>query len=442
MEQTKGGIALAEKSSKTPPKKRPAEKKPSAAGAFLKAGISRPENDRMVGVDAPMVIIVLVLLVFGTISMFSAGYAWAISEGVNGDYYFKRQLMMAGIGLVGMTVISFIDYHLLQNQIIVYLAYFGSLILMLLCFVPGLRSDRGAHRWIVITKSFEFQPSEIAKIAIVLLFAYWISINYSNMKKFAVGIVPFALALGLYCGVLYKQPHISALLIICAIGFSLMLIGGTDIKQLVLIGVIAAVAVLGLVLYLSQVENFSYFEKRWISWTDPFNSDYSDDTYQTRNSLIAIGSGGLFGLGLGNSRQKFLYLPESKNDFVFAIICEELGFIGAVTVILLFILFIVRGFSIAVKSVDKSGMLIACGITIHIGLQAFLNIGVVCNAIPNTGISLPFFSYGGTALIIQLCEMGILLNISRHTISEPAARAKAPNRKKRGRLNAPPERTM
>ena len=198
-------------------------------------------------------------------------------------------------------------------------------------------------------------------------------------------------------------------------------------------GVLLLGAVAAYMFYLSATGQLTYIEDRIHSFVDPFNEDYWEDTYQTRNSLIAIGSGGLFGLGLGNSRQKFLYLPESKNDFVFAIICEELGFVGAVMVILLFILFIIRGFTIAVRAVDKSGMLIACGITIQIGLQAFLNMGVVCNAIPNTGISLPFFSYGGTALILQLCEMGILLNISRHTITEPSERQRMKRKDRRRR---------
>ncbi len=405
---------------------------PSSLSSFFRSGISRPKNDRQAGSDAPMVVIIFVMLVFGIIMMFSAGYAYAISEGKEGDYYFKRQCMMAGIGLVAMFVISFIDYHFFQKQWVVSAAYFGSAILMLLCFVPGLRSDRGAHRWIVIKQlgNFEFQPSEIAKIALILLFAYWISINYSRMKNFSVGIVPFMGALGIYAVILAKQPHFSALIIMAVICFSLMLIGGSDIKQLIFIALIALALVALYMFYLSYTGEFTYLEKRINSFFYPFDKQYLDDTYQTRNSLIAIGSGGLFGLGLGNSRQKFLYLPESKNDFVFAIICEELGFVGAVMVILLFVLFIIRGFTIAVRAVDKSGMLIACGITVQIGLQAFLNIGVVCNAIPNTGISLPFFSYGGTALIIQLCEMGILLNISRHTISEPDERSSRAKRRR------------
>ena len=179
---------------------------------------------------------------------------------------------------------------------------------------------------------------------------------------------------------------------------------------------IAGLAVV--VFYLAETRGFSYFEKRFVSWLDPFNEEAFNDTWQTRNSLIAIGSGGIFGLGLGNSRQKFLYLPEAKNDFVFAVVCEELGFVGALMVIILFLLLIFRGMHIASKAPDKYGMMIALGLTVQIGLQALLNIAVVTNTIPNTGVSLPFFSYGGTALIMQLVQMGIVLNISRQSIIE------------------------
>lgn len=429
------------KNENVPQKKKAAPKKESTFKLFFTAGVSRPKNDRQVGVDTPMVVIILVMLVFGIIMMFSAGYAWAIAEDLPGDYYFKRQCMMAGIGLVGMFGLSFLDYHFFQKQWVVTAAYFGSLALMILCFVPGIASPHNyANRWITIA-GLEFQPSEIAKIALVLLFAYWISINYSRMKKFTVGIVPFVFALAVYALVLSQQPHFSAIIIMCVICFSLMLIGGVDMKYLIAAGICAVLAIVLYMAYKSLSGDLGYIEKRIHSFTDPFDSEYADDTYQTRNSLIAIGSGGLFGLGLGNSRQKFLYLPESKNDFVFAIICEELGYIGAVMVIILFVLFVFRGFSIAVKAVDKSGMLIACGITIQIGLQAFLNIAVVCNAIPNTGISLPFFSYGGTALIMQLCEMGILLNISRHTISENVEVRKKRRRAERERSSGGEVRT-
>ena len=191
-----------------------------------------------------------------------------------------------------------------------------------------------------------------------------------------------------------------------------MFVGGVRWKHIGILGVIGVIGIVALVLVKIKSDGFTYFETRFQSWLDPF-SDEKGGTWQTTQSLIAIGSGGLFGLGLGGSRQKFMYLPESQNDFVFSIVCEELGFIGAVTVILLFALLVIRGLHIASKSRDKFGMLIALGITVQIGVQAFLNIAVVSNLIPNTGISLPFFSYGGTALVMQLAEMGIVLNVSR-----------------------------
>ncbi len=383
------------------------------------AGISRPEDDRQLPYfDLPMFIIIMVLLALGIIMMFSAGFAWAINEGLPGNYYANRQIVMAGIGIIGMIIVSFVDYHVLQKTIVVCIAYIAGLVLMICCFIPGImQPHNNAKRWIKI--GIEFQPSEIAKMALILVIAYLVSVNYKQMKKFTVGILPFLVLMGIYALVLIKQPHFSATIIMLFICFSLMLIGGADFKQILLLGGLAVVGVGLLMMYYSTTGKLTYIEKRINSFFYPFNPEFLDDTWQTRNSLIAIGSGGWFGLGLGKSRQKFLYLPESKNDFVFAVVCEELGFIGALLVITLFLLFIVRGFIIAVKAVDKSGMLIACGITIQIGLQALLNIAVVSNAIPNTGISLPFFSYGGTALIMQLLEMGVLLNISRHTIRAP-----------------------
>ena len=198
------------------------------------------------------------------------------------------------------------------------------------------------------------------------------------------------------------------MLIVMAIIFLMMYVGGCNTK-----GLLAIVAFVILACFvLLYVVKWDYLTDRITSWTQPF-SDMGDTTYQTSQSLITIGSGGWFGLGLGNSRQKYYYLPESQNDFVFSIICEELGFFGGMTVILLFVLFEIRGFIIAGKAKDKFGSLVALGITVQIGLQAILNIAVACNAIPNTGISLPFFSYGRSALLTQLAEVGILLSISK-----------------------------
>ena len=368
--------------------------------------------------DLPFFFIIMVLLVMGIIMMFSAGYAWAIAEGEEGTYYVKRQFGMALVGLVGMFIVSFIDYHIYRKPIIVFGLYGFSVLLLILCRVgPFTDPHNNSWRWIKIADGIpSFQPSEIMKLAIIILFAYLISINYSRLKYFKYGIVPFAAFLAVVVGLMALQPHFSGTIIICAIGIVMMFVGGSNVKHLVILGIVGVLAIIGIILLLIQVRGLTYIETRMVAWLDPFNEDAADQTWQTRNSLIAIGSGGLFGLGLGNSRQKFLYLPESKNDFVFAIVCEELGFVGALMVIVLFLLFIIRGFFIASKAPDKFGMMLAVGLTVQIGMQALLNIAVVTSTIPCTGVSLPFFSYGGTARIMQLVQMGIVLNISRKSI--------------------------
>lgn len=361
-------------------------------------------------VDLAFFLIVIALLVIGIIMMFSASYAWAIAEGLEGSYYAKEQIKMAVVGLAAMWFLSIVDYHLYKTPGIAVSAYVVPVILLLLVLLVGT-SEGGAQRWLVIG-NFNFQPSELMKIGIVIFFAYHIEKNYDRMNRFKTGVMPYLLALGVVAALLMLEPHLSGTILICTIALSMVIVGGirpTHFFALVITGV---AAIVGIVLYLSVSEGYGYFQTRIESWLDPF-SDSQGGTWQNCQSLIAIGSGGLFGLGLGESRQKYLYLPETKNDFVFSIVCEELGFVGALTVVLLFVLLLVRGFHIASRAHDKFGMLLAVGFTMHIGLQAFINIGVVSNLIPNTGISLPFFSYGGTALILQLAEMGIVLNISR-----------------------------
>ena len=250
------------------------------------------------------------------------------------------------------------------------------------------------------------------KIGIVIFFAYHIEKNYDRMNRFKTGVLPYLLALAVVAALLMMEPHLSGTILICTVALSMIIVGGIRPMHFLELAVTGVAAIIGIVLYLSISKGYGYFQTRIQSWLDPF-ADSQGGTWQTCQSLIAIGSGGLFGLGLGESRQKYLYLPETKNDFVFSIVCEELGFVGALTVVLLFVLLLVRGFYIASHAHDKFGMLLTVGFTVHIGLQAFINIGVVSNLIPNTGISLPFFSYGGTALILQLAEMGIVLNISR-----------------------------
>lgn len=383
-------------------------------------GVSKGYTEKIVSgpMDLPFFLIIMVLLVMGIIMMFSAGYAWAIAEGHEGTYYVKRQIGMAVVGLAGMFVVSFLDYHFYRKPVIVFGLFAVAAVLLVLCRVgPFTDPHNNSYRWIKIGHLPSFQPSEIMKLAIILLFSYLISINYSKLKQFKYGIVPFAAFLAVVVGLMAIQPHFSGTIIICAIGIIMMFVGGSNVKHLVVLGLIGVAAIVLIMVLLIEFKGVTYIQTRMISWLDPFNEEASrDKTWQTRNSLIAIGSGGMFGLGLGNSRQKFLYLPESKNDFVFAVVCEELGFVGALMVIILFLLFIIRGFFIAAKAPDKFGMMLAVGLTVQIGLQALLNIAVVTNTIPNTGVSLPFFSYGGTALIMQLVQMGIILNVSRKSL--------------------------
>lgn len=360
--------------------------------------------------DKPFFIIIIILLVLGTVMMFSASYAWGISETGDGFIYVKKQLGMAAVGMVIMFALSIFDYHNFSRVKFVYFIFIGALLMLAYTSFFGTEHSH-ARRWLSIGP-IEFQSSEVMKFAIIVLFSYIISKNYKKMKKFKYGILPFGIVLSVVAVLLMKQPHLSCTILICGIGFIMILVGGANIRHMILMGLIAVGGLVTLVMYKTISEGYNYFGERIQSWLHPF-SDKGGVTWQTCQSLIAIGSGGFFGMGFGNSRQKFLYLPESKNDFVFAIVCEELGFLGAMLVLILFGLFVFRGFYIASRSHDKFGMLLCLGITVQIGLQAFLNIAVVTNSIPNTGISLPFFSYGGTALIMQLAEMGVILNISR-----------------------------
>ncbi|MGN0614417.1 MAG: FtsW/RodA/SpoVE family cell cycle protein [Porcipelethomonas sp.] len=364
--------------------------------------------------DITFFVIVITLLVIGIVMMFSASYAKALSEsgGKDGTSYAVKQIMMAAIGIVCLFFFSFFDYRHFANPKIAISFYVVCVILLIAVLVTGV-TENNATRWIVIGP-INFQPSELMKFSIIVLFSYLIVQNYSKMKKFSVGILPFGILLAIVVVLLMMEPHLSCTLLTCIVGVVLMFVGGVRWKH---IGILAVIGIIGIALVVMikiKVEGFTYFQTRFQSWLDPF-SDEKGGTWQTTQSLIAIGSGGVFGLGLGGSRQKFMYLPESQNDFVFSIVCEELGLIGAVTVILLFTILVVRGLYIASKAKDKFGMLITLGITVQIGVQAFLNIAVVSNLIPNTGISLPFFSYGGTALVMQLAEMGVVLNVSRQS---------------------------
>ncbi len=355
--------------------------------------------------DISFFVILIALLVIGLIMLFSSSYAYALS--VYGDSYkfIKRQFFFAVVGFGIMMFASKVNYH--KYRKLAWPLYFISIALLaLLLVMPPMISGMDCKRWIVVGP-INFQPSEIAKFSIILLFSHLISANYKKMDDFKFGVLFLGGLLALVCGLVVVETHLSATLLIFVIGITLMIVGGLK-KRYIVIG-LAGGAALGGVSLLWLV---GYASSRLQYWLDPW-SDASGKGFQTIQSLLAIGSGGLVGRGLGQSRQKYLWIPEPHNDFIFAVICEELGFVGAAAIILLFCMLVWRGFTIAMKAADKFGALLALGLTFQVGLQMILNVLVVTNTLPNTGISLPFFSYGGSSLIILLAEMGIVLSVSR-----------------------------
>ncbi len=370
-----------------------------------KTPIKRPKGN----VDLTFLVLVLILLVFGLVMMFSASYADAYYYEGNSFHYITRQLVWAAMGLAAMAFFSAWDYHVWHK--FAWLAFAVSVVLLVAVYFMPTVND--AHRWIFILGQ-QFQPSEIAKFTVVLLFSHMISLNYDKMKTFRYGILPYGVILMIFAGLIILEPHLSATIMMVALGVVLIFVGGASLKWFA-VGGVGGVALAGLAMLIPSIQERAMY--RINVWLDPF-IDPQNSGFQTIQSLYAIGSGGLMGAGIGNSRQKYLFLPEPQNDFVFAIVCEELGFIGAVLVIVLFALLICRGFMIAVKARDRFGMLMATGLTAQVGIQAVLNIAVVTNTIPNTGISLPFFSYGGSALLMLLAQMGIILSISRQTALE------------------------
>ncbi len=365
------------------------------------------------GLDMPLLIFILVLLAIGLVMLFSASYAYSYFHYGNSYFFISRQAVFAVAGVIAMLVISTFDYHRFhQLAIVIFGISVFLLVFLLICRYAHIESiarpEGTATRWLDFG-FVSFQPSEIAKFALIVMFAHMISQNLEKMGTFRYGVVPYVGILALFAALIYLEDHLSATLIILALGAILMFVGGTKPKWFIL-GIILLAAGLTAILMVKG----GYQVSRIMVWLDPFSSELDPDlTHQTRQSLYAIGSGGLLGVGLGQSRQKYLYLPEPQNDFIFAVVCEELGMVGALVIIVLFAMLIWRGVYISVHAKDKFGMLLGLGITFQVGLQTVLNICVVTNTIPNTGISLPFFSYGGTALLMLLGQMGILLNISR-----------------------------
>ena len=356
--------------------------------------------------DVPFLAVLLALLCYGLLMLFSAGYAVALYRRGDAYTYIRPQLLFAVLGLMAMYAASLIDYHIWHKLAWPVLGVSLALLVVVL-FMPEYN---GCKRWIVLPGLGTLQPSEIAKFAVVVAFAHIISLNHDRMRTFSAGVLPFALILGAVAVLMLLEPHLSGTVLILAIGAVLMFVGGTGLQWFALAGGLGVGAIAAAVLALPQL--VPYAAGRLASWQDPF-ADPLGEGHQTIQSLYAIASGSMAGLGLGNSRQKYLYVPEPQNDFIFSILCEELGFAGAALAVGLFLLLLLRGVSIAVRARDKFGALLVVGFVVQVVLQAVLNIAVVTNTIPNTGISLPFFSSGGTSLLMLLGEMGVVLSVSR-----------------------------
>ena len=359
-------------------------------------------------IDLPFCLLVLLLTAIGLVMLLSASFPSAYYETKNNDpmYYFTRQGVFAIMGVAAMFFISKINYQ--RFRAFAKPLLFFAIILLALVLIPGIGQTRNnATRWIGVGELFTFQPSEIAKLAVVLYFSDSISKKKDKMRTTRYGILPYLFWMCVIAVLMMLEPHLSGTVLILGTGAALMLVGGI---RWAWVG--AAVGFVGGVAALMLTGVIKYGQSRIAMWQDPF-IDPRVEGYQLSQSLISIGSGGLLGVGLGKSRQKFLYLPEEHNDFIFAIICEELGLIGAAIIMLLFAALILRGYWIALHTRDRFGCLLVVGVTTLIAMQTFLNIGVVTGLLPTTGISLPFFSYGGTALSIQLAEMGIVLSVSR-----------------------------
>ena len=380
-------------------------------------------------VDLPFLMLTLMLVGIGLIMVFSASYATAYYDSSaivqnNPLYYIKRQSVYAVIGLVAMYGMSKMNYQHWRLLTIPMLAV--SIFLLVLVLTPfGVRSN-GAQRWLHIFLLFgpTFQPSEIAKVAVIIFFSARLSKRTTEQKKkFSnrpfwgrlgnlgtrlgfMELVPYGAVLGVVVLLVVKEPHMSGTILIMVGAAAVLFAAGINI-----VWFIAGIGSVG-ALMTFIILNTTYMTARVQLWLDPW-SDPRGKGFQTIQSLLAIGSGGLLGLGLGNSRQKLLYIPEPENDFVFSVVVEELGFVGAAIVLILFALLVLRGYWLALHARDKFGSLTIVGIITLMATQVFLNIGVVTNLIPNTGISLPFFSFGGTALVMNMAEMGIVLGISR-----------------------------
>ncbi len=389
-------------------RKRTIQKPKTAGNRRFDASKIRGLASAAKGADLQFLVAVYILLAFGLLMVLSASSPIAYaSQSTNNDsfYYFKKQLLWAVFGSVGMLITANYDYRKLKQW--AFPALVMSVLLLILVLVPGIgRKINDARRWIYIGP-INFQPSEVAKITMIVFFSYSLSKNYKELKNFGVFLMYIAI-IGVVALIIMMEPHFSCTMLIVATCVILLFVAGAKIGHFMILG-LAALPVLVMAIAMAP-----YRLARVTTFLDPFK-DIQGEGWQIVQSLYAIGSGGIFGAGLGQSRQKYMNIPEPQNDFIFSILAEEFGLLGAILVSLMFIFLIARGVKIALKAPDLFGTLLTTGIIAMIAIQALVNIAVVTSSIPVTGMPLPFFSYGGTALAITMSEMGIVLNVSKHS---------------------------
>lgn len=354
--------------------------------------------------DFGFFITVMILLSFGLIMVFSASSASAFYDYNDSYYVIKRQLMWAVLGLFAMFFMAGFDYKRLSKLSVP--IFVVSIILLIAVLIVG-KEINGAKRWLGFG-GLTIQPSEVAKLAVIIFFSSSLAKKKDKIKKFFTGLMPYLMILGVVAALVILEPHLSGTVVIALVSVILLFAAGARIFHFV---ILSLPAIAGLVI---AVIVEPYRMRRIVSFLNPWEYKMNEG-WQIIQSLYAIGSGGLFGLGLGRSRQKFLYIPEAQNDFIFSILCEELGFVGAATVLVLFLILIWRGIKIALNAPDTFGSLLATGIISLIAVQVLINIAVVTSSMPVTGMPLPFFSAGGSSLLFIMAGMGIVLNISRYS---------------------------
>lgn len=367
--------------------------------------VNREIKPKGKSMDYTFLVLVIIMLCFGLVMILSASAPASNTKLGNSYMFFLKQLGFTIVGVIGMFIISKIDYHRYKKYTKLFML--GTIVLLALVLIPFIgKLANGARRWIPLGP-IQIQPSEFAKIAVAMHFAYMAEHTKGKLSSLK-DLIPYILWLVAIVSLMMFEPHMSGAIVICAIGAMIMFVGGLNLKWIFGGGLAGAAFITACIVLLPNKR------ARFLNFLDPF-SDAKNIGYQVVQSIYAISSGGAFGLGLGQSRQKYSFLPEPYNDFIFSVICEELGMFGALLVMALFIFLAIRGMKIASESPDVFGSLLVVGITSQIIIQAILNMAVATSTIPNTGVSLPFFSYGGTAIVMLLAEVGIVLNVSRYS---------------------------